>query len=80
MAAKIEIGQVGGRMASARSELKTTTADTAQYIGGMAKELRALAAKSELGFLAYLLAMVEQEAEKASQSGGLVEGKSGASG
>lgn len=42
---------------------KSTAVETAQYIGGMARELRALAAKSDLGFLAYLLSMVEQEAD-----------------
>ena len=36
--------------------------DTAQYISILARELRAMAAKAELGFLAYLLAMVEDEA------------------
>jgi hypothetical protein len=34
----------------------------ARYIQRMARELRTLAAKSELGFLAYLLAMAEDEA------------------
>ncbi len=42
---------------------KSTAVETAQYIGGLARELRALAAKSDLGFLAYLLSMVEQEAD-----------------
>jgi hypothetical protein len=37
--------------------------DTAVYIQRMAKELRALAVEAELGFLAYLLAMVEDDAE-----------------
>jgi hypothetical protein len=41
--------------------------ETAKYISGMARELRELAVKSDLGFLAYLLSMVEQEAE---QTGG----------
>ncbi len=36
--------------------------DTAQYISLIARELRTLAAKANLGFLAYLLAMVEDEA------------------
>jgi hypothetical protein len=31
----------------------------------MARELRTIAVKSDLGFLAYLLSMVEQEAETA---------------
>ena len=42
----------------------------------MAKELSALAASADLGFLAYLLAMVEQEAEGAARAGDLPEGKS----
>ena len=35
---------------------------TAQYIEAMAKDLKALAATSGLGFLSYLLAMVQAEA------------------
>jgi hypothetical protein len=41
-----------------------TAADTAAYIGTMAKEMRGLAAKADLGFLAYLLAMVADDAEE----------------
>ena len=44
------------------------TAETAEYIQGMAKELEALASRAKLGFLAYLLAMVEQEAGRAAGS------------
>jgi len=36
--------------------------ETARYIGTMARELRELAARDGLDFLAYLLAMVEGEA------------------
>ena len=36
--------------------------ETAQYIAVLAHELRTMAAKANLGFLAYLLAMVEDEA------------------
>lgn len=36
--------------------------ETAQYIEAMAKDLRRLAAAADLGFLAYLIAMVEDEA------------------
>jgi hypothetical protein len=36
--------------------------ETAQYIEGLAKDLRRLAAAADLGFLAYLLAMVEDDA------------------
>jgi hypothetical protein len=39
----------------------------AEYIHGMAKELGTLAATADLEFLAYLLAMVEQEALRASK-------------
>ena len=36
--------------------------ETAQYIEALAKDLRRLAATADLGFLAYLLAMVEDDA------------------
>ncbi len=36
--------------------------ETARYIGNMAKELRSMAAKADLDFLAYLLSMVEDDA------------------
>ena len=36
--------------------------ETAEYIEGLARDLRRLAADSNLGFLAYLLAMVEDDA------------------
>ena len=36
--------------------------ETARYISGIAKELRVLAAKSDLTFLSYLLSMAEEEA------------------
>lgn len=36
--------------------------DTAHYISLLAHELRTMADKANLGFLAYLLAMVEDEA------------------
>lgn len=36
--------------------------DAARYIESMAKELKVLADKADLDFLAYLLAMVENEA------------------
>jgi predicted enzyme related to lactoylglutathione lyase len=51
-------------MAATGTEPKSTPADTAGYIGMMAKEMRALAAKADLGFLAYLLAMVADDAEE----------------
>ena len=41
-----------------------TRAETAEYIQGMARELETLAADADLGFLAYLLAMVAQEAHR----------------
>lgn len=40
------------------------SAATADYISAIARELRTLAAKSNLGFLAYLLAMVEDDAQE----------------
>jgi hypothetical protein len=36
--------------------------DTARYIASIAAELRVMAARADLGFLAYLLAMVEDDA------------------
>ena len=39
--------------------------EAAQYIAAMAHELRTVAAKADLGFLAYLLGMVEDEATTA---------------
>jgi hypothetical protein len=44
------------------TEPTVTPAETADYISGITRELRALAAKANLGFLAYLLAMAEDEA------------------
>lgn len=66
----------GGVLTKSGSE--APAGQTAEYIGSIAKELRALAAKADLGFLAYLLAMVEQEAEGAAKTDPLREGKSGA--
>ncbi len=37
-------------------------AETARYINNMARELRVLAVRADLGFLAYLLSMVEDDA------------------
>ena len=36
--------------------------EAARYIADMARELRALPGKADLGFLAYLLSMVEDDA------------------
>ncbi len=47
--------------------LQPDAEDTARYIGRLAHELRALAAKANLGFLAYLLAMVEDDAVATAQ-------------
>ncbi|MEX0696692.1 MAG: hypothetical protein WD099_04050 [Dongiaceae bacterium] len=60
-------------MTSTETEPKPTAADTAGYIGIMAKEMRGLAAKADLGFLAYLLAMVADDAEETARR--LVEEK-----
>jgi hypothetical protein len=43
----------------------------------MAKELRILAAREDLGFLAYLLSMVEQEARRMTKSDDVLERRSG---
>lgn len=43
-------------------ETSRSSRDTAQYIETMAKEMKQLAARADLGFLAYLLAMVEDDA------------------
>jgi hypothetical protein len=51
-------------MASIDSPTTVGAADTALYIAGLAKELRGLASKADLGFLTYLLSMVESEAEE----------------
>jgi len=40
----------------------------AEYIGRMAAELRSLAARSDLGFVGYLLGMVEEEASRLRKS------------
>jgi hypothetical protein len=50
-------------MRTEKAPLQPDAEDTARYIGGLARELRTLAAKADLGFLAYLLAMVEDDAE-----------------
>lgn len=53
---------LGGTLKSETETPPGGEAETAQYIAGMAKELRAMAAKVNLGFLSYLLAMVEEDA------------------
>jgi hypothetical protein len=55
----------------------SAASETAQYIEGMAKELRILAAREDLGFLAYLLSMVEQEARRTTKSDDVLERRSG---
>jgi len=52
------------------TNLNTQEADpeeTARYIGRLAREMRQMAAKANLGFLAYLLAMVEDDADAAAR-------------
>ena len=49
-------------MVLTNSPLQSDGEETAQYISVLAHELRTMAAKADLGFLAYLLAMVEDEA------------------
>jgi hypothetical protein len=55
-------------MASNDSQSTIGAAETALYIAGLAKELRSLAAKADLGFLSYLLSMVESEAEETARN------------
>lgn len=45
------------------TSLEADPAETARYIGRLAHEMRQMAAKANLGFLAYLLAMVEDEGD-----------------
>lgn len=52
-----------------KAPLQPDDEETAQYISVLAHELRTMAAKANLGFLAYLLAMVEDEAGAAAQRG-----------
>ncbi|HET7717631.1 MAG TPA: hypothetical protein VFK86_18560 [Bauldia sp.] len=48
-------------------EPPTNARETARYIEVLAKELRRLALAADLGFLAYLLAMVEDDAAATSR-------------
>ena len=50
------------RMDLTNSPMQPEGEDTAKYISMLARELRIMAAKADLGFLAYLLPMVEDEA------------------
>ena len=67
------LGSAGVRAASrdAKMEIEPETMidprETAMYIGGVARELRILAAKSDLSFLSYLLSMAEDEATAAAR-------------
>lgn len=49
---------------------KRDVSSTARYIETLAKELRTMAAEARLDFLAYLLAMVEKEADAVAQQAG----------
>ena len=53
-----------GRMddRSGAPELPRDARETAQYIETMARDLKRMAVAADLGFLAYLLAMVEDDA------------------
>jgi hypothetical protein len=44
--------------------LRSGQRETAEYVGRMAAELRVISVKADLGFLAYLLGMVEEEASR----------------
>jgi hypothetical protein len=60
----VGLSSVGrANMALAPPTPVTSTVDTSEYIGGITRELRGMALKADLGFLAYLLAMVADEAE-----------------
>jgi hypothetical protein len=50
------------RMDLTNSPMQPDGEDAAQYISLLVHELRVMAAKADLGFLAYLLAMAEDEA------------------
>ena len=50
------------RIQSRLPESPRDARETAEYIEGLAKDLRRLAGAADLGFLAYLLAMVEDDA------------------
>lgn len=54
-------------MISASPPSGASAVDTTEYIGGIARELRGMALKADVGFLAYLLAMVTDEAEAISR-------------
>jgi len=49
-------------MGSVRPQSSSTTRETADYVERLARELRAIAAQSDLEFLAYLFSMVEEDA------------------
>jgi hypothetical protein len=49
-------------MAGLKSAPQASVTDTALYIAGISRELRELARSTDLDFLAYLLAMVEEDA------------------
>ena len=57
----------GGLMILPEPDEKASPAETAAYIATLAKELRTLAAKADLGFLAFLLAMVADDADAAAR-------------
>ncbi len=50
------------RIQTRSAEPSRDARETAEYIEGLARDLRRLAAAVDLGFLAYLLAMVEDDA------------------
>jgi hypothetical protein len=52
----------GGGMDGKSPEPARSSRDVADYIGALAKDMKRLAAEADLGFLAYLLAMAENEA------------------
>ena len=55
----------GDFMESSQPPPRPEEEEAAEYIAALARELRTLAAKADLGFIAYLLGMVEDEASAA---------------
>lgn len=63
------------RIQSRLGEVPRDARETAEYIEGLARDMKRLAAAADLGFLAYLLAMVEDDAAATARR--LTEGSKG---
>ena len=66
-------------MSSSDNKAPAGPTETAQYIAKASRELREMAASSGLEFIAYLLAMAEEESIKTAQDGAPASGKRGRS-